>query len=155
MLEPYRKAESELPRTMERLDQAIRDAEVRGHFNRINALAGRKREGLRRIVELADDPAARRGEPSLIEQALVSNKIVLDAMRLEIELIQRRESVLLDQRRARVDDVRDRYLLLTAISALVGLLGSLAAVYLFSTGIVRWATSCRSMPRSWRPGIPR
>jgi hypothetical protein len=36
-----------------------------------------------------------------------------------------------------VDDVRDRFLLLTAISALVGLLGSLAAVYLFSTGIVR------------------
>lgn len=136
-LEPYRKAESDLPRTMERLDQAIRDPQVRGHFNRISALVVRKREGLRRIVELADDPAARRGEPSLIEQALVSNKIVLDAMRLEIELIQRRESVLLDQRRARVDDVRDRYLLLTAISALVGLLGSLAAVYLFSTGIVR------------------
>ena len=136
-LEPYRKAESDLPRTLERLDQAIRDPQVRGHFNRISALVVRKREGLRRIVELADDPAARRGEPSLIEQALVSNKIVLDAMRLEIELIQRRESVLLDQRRARVDDVRDRYLLLTAISALVGLLGSLAAVYLFSTGIVR------------------
>ena len=136
-LEPYRKAEADLPQTMVRLDQAIRDSQVRRHFNRINELAVRKRDGLKRIVELADDPAARRGESSIIEQALVSNKIVLDAMRLEIELIQRRESVLLDQRRARVDDVRSRYLLLTAISALVGLLGSLAAVYLFSTGIVR------------------
>lgn len=136
-LEPYRKAEAELPQTMDRLDEAIRDPEVRGHFNRINELAVRKREGLKRIVDLADDPAARRGEPSLIEQALVANKIVLDAMRQEIDLMQRRESVLLEQRRARVDDVRDRFLLLTAISALVGLLGSLAAVYLFSTGIVR------------------
>ncbi len=136
-LEPYRKAEAELPQTMQRLDEAIRDPEVRGHFNRINDLTVRKREGLKRIVDLADDPAARRGEPSLIEQALVANKIVLDAMRQEIDLMQRRESVLLEQRRARVDDVRDRFLLLTAISALVGLLGSLAAVYLFSTGIVR------------------
>ncbi|MBK6800011.1 MAG: PAS domain S-box protein [Novosphingobium sp.] len=136
-LDPYRKAEAYLPQTFARLDQAIRDPEVRGHFNRISELAVRKREGLRRIVELAGDPAARRGEPSAIEEALVSNKIVLDAMRLEIELIQRRESVLLDQRRALVEEVRDRYLLLTAISALVGLLGSLAAVYLFSTGIVR------------------
>jgi len=131
-LEPYRKAEADLPLTMARLDQAIRDREVREHFNRINDLTARKREGLKGIVELA-----RAGNRAAIESALVSNKIVLDAMRREIDLIQRREGVLLDQRRARVDEVRDRFLLLTAISAIVGLLGSLAAVYLFSTGIVR------------------
>ncbi len=131
-LEPYRKAESDLPLTMARLDQAIRDPEVRERFNRINELTARKREGLRGIVELA-----RRGNRSAIEPALIANKIVLDAMRREIDLIQRREGVLLDQRRARVDEVRDRFLLLTAISAVIGLLGSLAAVYLFSTGIVR------------------
>ena len=54
-------AESLLPATMARLDQAIRDREVRDRFNGISDLVGRKREGLRRIVELADDPAARRG----------------------------------------------------------------------------------------------
>ena len=58
-------------------------------------------------------------------------------MRRDIENIQRRERVLLDQRQAKVEDVRNRFLVLTAISAIVGLLGSLAAVYLFSTGIVR------------------
>lgn len=131
-LEPYRKAEADLPQTMRRLDAAIRDREVRERFNRINELAVRKREGLKTIVELA-----RQGNRAAIAPALVSNKIVLDAMRQEIELIQRREGVLLDQRQARVDDVRGRFLLLTAISAVVGLLGSLAAVYLFSTGIVR------------------
>jgi len=131
-LEPYRKAEADLPQTMQRLDAAIRDREVRERFNRIKELAVRKREGLKTIVELA-----RQGNRAAIAPALVSNKIVLDAMRQEIELIQRREGVLLDQRQARVDDVRGRFLLLTAISAVVGLLGSLAAVYLFSTGIVR------------------
>lgn len=131
-LEPYRKAEASLPPTMVRLDQAIRDREVREHFNRINELTSRKREGLKSIVDLA-----RAGNRAAIEPALVSNKIVLDAMRQEIELIQRREGVLLDQRQARVDEVRGRFLLLTAISAVIGLLGSLAAVYLFSTGIVR------------------
>jgi PAS domain S-box-containing protein len=131
-LEPYRKAEADLPQTMARLDQAIRDREVRERFDRINDLTARKRDGLKGIVDLA-----RQGNRAAIEQALVSNKIVLDAMRHEIDLIQRREGVLLDQRRARVDEVRNRFLLLTAISAVIGLLGSLAAVYLFSTGIVR------------------
>lgn len=131
-LEPYRKAEADLPQTMRRLDAAIRDREVRERFNRINELTARKREGLKGIVDLA-----RQGNRAAIEPALVSNKIVLDAMRQEIELIQRREGVLLDQRQARVDEVRGRFLLLTAISAVIGLLGSLAAVYLFSTGIVR------------------
>lgn len=131
-LEPYRKAEADLPLTMRRLDLEIRDPEVRQRFNRINELAVRKREGLKGIVELA-----RQGNGAAIEPALVSNKIVLDAMRQEIDLIQRREGVLLDQRQARVDQVRGRFLLLTAISAVIGLLGSLAAVYLFSTGIVR------------------
>lgn len=131
-LEPYRKAEADLPLTMRRLDAAIRDREVRERFDRINELTTRKRDGLKSIVDLA-----RAGNRAAIEEALVSNKIVLDAMRQEIELIQRREGVLLDQRRARVDEVRGRFLLLTAISAVIGLLGSLAAVYLFSTGIVR------------------
>lgn len=131
-LAPYRKAEADLPQTMVRLDRAIRDREVRERFNRINELTERKREGLKGIVDLA-----RRGNRAAIEPALVSNKIVLDAMREEIQQIQRREGVLLDQRQARVEEVRNRFLLLTAISAVVGLLGSLAAVYLFSTGIVR------------------
>ncbi len=131
-LAPYRKAEADLPQTMVRLDRAIRDREVRERFNRINELTERKREGLKGIVDLASQ-----GNRAAIEPALVSNKIVLDAMREEIQQIQRREGVLLDQRQARVEEVRNRFLLLTAISAVVGLLGSLAAVYLFSTGIVR------------------
>ena len=136
-LEPYRKAEAELPATMTRLDAEIRDAEVRQRFERIRQATVRKREGLKKIVALAGSPAVRSSNALAIEEALISNKIVLDGMRREIENIQRRERVLLDQRQAKVDEVRNRFLLLTAISAMIGLLGSLAAVYLFSTGIVR------------------
>jgi PAS domain S-box-containing protein len=136
-LEPYRKAEAELPVTMARLDAEIRDAEVRQRFERIRRATVQKREGLKRIVALAGAPAVRARNADALEAALISNKIVLDGMRREIENIQRRERVLLDQRQAKVDQVRNSFLVLTAISAIVGLLGSLAAVYLFSTGIVR------------------
>lgn len=119
---------------MVRLDGEIRDPEVRQRFERIRGLTTRKREGLARIVELSQGGT---GNSALIGQALSANKVVLDAMRAEIDAIQQRENVLLNQRRERVEQVRDRFLMLTAISAVVGLLGSLAAVYLFSTGIVR------------------
>ncbi|MFP1131635.1 ATP-binding protein [Asticcacaulis sp. W401b] len=136
-LEPYRKAEADLPSTFDRLDGIIRDAEIRQRFERIRSLAVRKREGLHTIVELADGRPGNGRHTAEIEAALVSNKIVLDAMRQEIDRIQVRENALLDQRLRRVEEVRNRFLFLTAISAIVGLLGSLAAVYLFSTGIVR------------------
>lgn len=132
-LAPYRKAEANLPTTMARLDREIRDPVVRRRFERIEALTASKRDGLSRIVALVREGSGQ----APIEQALVSNKIVLDAMRAEIDQIQVRESILLDQRRQRVDEVRNRFLRLTAISAIIGLLGSIAAVYLFSTGIVR------------------
>lgn len=136
-LDPYRKAEAELPVTMARLDAEIRDAEVRQRFESIRRATTQKREGLKRIVALAGSPTVRARNAAALEAALISNKIVLDGMRREIENIQRRERVLLDQRQAKVDQVRNSFLMLTAISAIVGLLGSLAAVYLFSTGIVR------------------
>ena len=136
-LEPYRKAEADLPATMARLDAAIQDEEVRARFNRINDLTTRKREGLRGIVDLAKQFGPRGGDTAVIERALVANKLVLDEMRSEIDLLQQRESILLNQRSKRAEDVRNWFLTLTGISAVIGLLGSLAAVYLFSTGIVR------------------
>ncbi len=136
-LEPYIKAEAELPATFARLDGEIRDHEVRRRFERVRALAQRKRDGL---AALRLGPNA--GSPEALERpevlsALVANKAVLDALRSEIEAMQARESALLDIRRARADAVRARNLGLTTIIGALGLLGSLMAVYLFSTGIVR------------------
>lgn len=132
-LEPYRKAEAELPQTMARLDSVIRDPEVRQLFEDLRILTARKRDGLVLIVKLGDG----KGDPAALRNALVANKQVLDMMREKISSIQHREKVLLAQRQGRVDQQRSRFLLLTTISAIVGLLGSFVAVFLFSTGIVR------------------
>jgi CHASE3 domain sensor protein len=100
-LEPYRKAEAELPQTMARLDAddpRSRGARALQPDQRPDRAQARGAEAHRRPGRRSRR-AAGQALP-LIEQALVANKIVLDAMRQEIDLIQRREAVLLDQRRA-------------------------------------------------------
>lgn len=134
LLEPYRTAEVEVPATMARLDEAIKDRIVRMHFEELRVLERAKRQGLEEIVELQ---AASGSSPGNVEDALIANKLALDQVRGAIDDIQTREAVILEERRKRVDRVRCRFLLLTGVSAIVGLLGSVLAVYLFSTGIVK------------------
>ena len=136
-LEPYSVAERELAPTIQRLDEAIEDPGVRNEYATLTNLVDAKRQGLGEIVRVSrggEDPASSR---AVLEAELSASRDVLERLGSQVDVIQRREAVLLDQRRARVDEVRSRFLLLTAISALLGLLGSIAAVYLFSTGIVR------------------
>lgn len=152
-LAPYRKAEAEIPVTMMRLDAAIRDPIVRRDFQNLSDLTARKRDGLRQIVALTGPARTGPGAAALTD-ALGSNKSVLDRMREAIDAIQRREAVLLEQRQKRVELVRRQFLTLTAISALVGLLGSLAAVYLFSTGIVRRVRALEDNAESLARGEP-
>jgi PAS domain S-box-containing protein len=136
-LEPYLKAEAELPKTLARLRGSIRDPEILQRFGRVEALVEQKRLGLAALREMptaATGLAASRDE---VMRALIENKSVLDALRTEIDAMQVREAQLLADRRARADRERARTLALTVVLAAVGLLGSLAAVYLFSTGIVR------------------
>lgn len=136
-LQSYAQAEAQLPRIMDRLDTTIRDPIVRSQFEELRQLSVRKREGLAQIVLLVSDAAAPRTDDETLTAALTANKLILDRMRQQIDDLQQRESVLLNQRMSRVEAVRDRFLAVTAVSAVVGVLGSLAAVYLFSTGIVR------------------
>lgn len=134
-LEQYRAAEQSIPATMRRLDVAVQDEVVRGYFDQLVEATFEKRENLRLAVEDAQSSPAL--SPAEVERALVANKLALDNVRRVIDQIQEQEALVLDRRRALVEDVRTRFLALTAVSALIGLLGSLAAVYLFSTGIVR------------------
>ncbi|MGB3472481.1 MAG: PAS domain S-box protein [Erythrobacter sp.] len=134
-LDPYRKAEAELPLALERLDLSIEDEVVSRYFVDLLRVTDEKRESLKATVDLARLPEPAPADE--VEAALIANKLALDTVRREIERIQQREAVVLDERRALVDAVRSRFFALTAVSGLVGLLGSLAAVYLFSTGIVR------------------
>lgn len=136
-LEPFYKAQTELPPTLARLDEAIEDQGVRREYEVFLELTEQKQEGLDALITLAREEGVRPARSSAVLSALVANKAVLDELRRQIDEIQRQEGILLDARRARVETVRGRFLALTAISAVIGLLGSLAAVFLFSTGIVR------------------
>ncbi|MBY6015002.1 PAS domain S-box protein [Qipengyuania gaetbuli] len=136
-LEPFSVAERELPPTMERLDEAIEDPGVRQEFVVLEQMVDAKRQGLGDIVRVSRGGADLASSRQALEQELNANRDVLERLGSQVDVIQRKEAVLLDQRRERVDDVRSRFLALTGISALLGLLGSVAAVYLFSTGIVR------------------
>jgi PAS domain S-box-containing protein len=153
-LEPYEKADRELAATLMRLDIAIEDEGVRAAYDVFLDLADQKRAGLETLLALD-----RQGPPTdgLTEEAmglLVSNKRVLDDLRRQIGVIQRLEGRLLDARRERVDRVRSQYLLLTAISAAIGILGSLAAVTLFSTGIVRRVHLLEGNAELLQQGLP-
>ncbi|WP_291181310.1 ATP-binding protein [Erythrobacter sp.] len=136
-LEPYALAERELPPTIARLDEAIRDPGVRSQFVTLVGLVETKREGLGEIVRMSRGGTDLGSSRIALDRELSANRDVLERLGEQVEAIQRSEAVLLDERRARVDEVRSRFLWLTMVSALLGLLGSLAAVYLFSTGIVR------------------
>ncbi|HAY07134.1 MAG TPA: histidine kinase [Hyphomonas sp.] len=135
-LDPYEKAEIELPKTLGRLDLSIQDRTVRDRFEQVISLSEQKREGLSDLLVIARNETLN-SDQAVVQAALAANKDVLDQLRREIDLIQQLESNLLEIRRQRVDDVRESYLALTAVSGLIGLLGSLVAVYLFSTGIVK------------------
>ena len=134
-LEQYLAAEENIPATMQRLDVAVQDEVVRVYFDRLVEAVGEKRDNLRVAVDDAQRSPAL--TPQEVESALVANKLALDNVRRVIDQIQEQEALVLDRRRGLVEDVRTRFLALTAVSAFVGLLGSLVAVYLFSTGIVR------------------
>jgi PAS domain S-box-containing protein len=136
-LQPYQKAEAELPQTFARLDAEIEDPQVRRSFERIVQLTEQKREGLAALRNMADDQFQTRIRRPEILAALVANKAVLDAMRTEIEAMQSREDIVLATRQARAQSVQRASLILTALTIALGVLGSLGAVYLFSTGIVR------------------
>jgi PAS domain S-box-containing protein len=136
-LEPYLKAEEELPATFARLDAEIRDPEVQRRLDLVLELAVRKREGLATLRQAGSVGARGALDRPDVFAALVANKAILDAMRREIEAMHVREGEILAARRQRADDVRSQNLALITISGAVGLLGSFAAVWLFSTGIVR------------------
>lgn len=136
-LEPYERAEQQVPQVTARLRGTIRDPEASAHLSRIEALASRKREGLSLLLVARERTGANIvGDPA-IASGLAANKQVLDALRREIEGMQERERELLAARQDRLDRVRSNGLLATGLLTIAGLVGSLFAVFLFSSGIVR------------------
>ena len=136
-LQPYRRAEQQVPEVTRRLRASVRDPEAAARLGRIEMLAGEKREGLALLLV-----ARERTGPAIIGDAtitagLAANKQALDALRDEIEGMQARERELLAARQERLNTVRRNGLIATGVLTFVGLVGSLFAVFLFSSGIVR------------------
>lgn len=136
-LEPYIKAESLLPTTLDRLRRTARDPEIRRRLARVDGLVVLKRDGLAQLASMPGAGTAIGVETPAVTRALIANKAVLDALRAEIEAMQLREVELLAERQARADAERRRTWTLTAVLAGIGLLGGLAAAQLLFTGIVR------------------
>lgn len=132
-LQPLFDARNELPETLSSLDKAIEDSAVRQAYEVFLSLADQKLQGLDALARIAEQAQS----ATDVQTSLGGNRFVLDELRQQIDEIQRLERIVLDRRREQVDEVRRRFLWLTAVSAVIGVLGSLAAVYLFSTGIVR------------------
>jgi PAS domain S-box-containing protein len=136
-LEPYDLAERLVPQVTRRLRGSIRDSEASVHLDRIEALASQKREGLSQLVAARRRTGADVVSDPTITAGLAANKQVLDALRGEIEGMQERERELLAARQDRLDRVRFNGLVITGLLTVAGLVGSLFAVFLFSSGIVR------------------
>lgn len=136
-LEAYERSEELVPQVTQRLKRSVRDSEAAAHLSRIEALASQKREGLALLLDARQRTGADIvGDPRIAE-GLANNKQVLDALRREIEGMQERERELLSTRQDRLNQVRINGLVMTGLLTLAGLVGSLFAVFLFSSGIVR------------------
>ncbi len=136
-LAPLREAQVLLPKTLARLDTSIRDQAVRQAFSEFLSLSDKKLAGLETLSELAGSNVEPGARMEAVRESLASNRFVLDELRLQIGEIQRLEQQVLDRRRSDVAADRTGFLWMTGISAVVGLLGSLAGILLFSNGIVR------------------
>ena len=142
----YREAEASLPVVLTRLRALVRDAEARRHLDRITVLADVSRRELGEAIA-AGPVEGRRSAGAGAERTA-------DALRAAIAALQRRERVLLAERQARADAVRRRALVVTAVAYAAGIGGSLVAVLLLSSGIVRRVRALREAAARLGRGEP-
>ena len=131
-LPSYRSAVERIDSKLRRLDNDIRDPQMRSSLERLRPLIVIKLEGLEQLKTLASS-----ADREAVTRILVDNKHVLDKLRQEIQQMLDREQTLLDERNAEASAVRSRMLLATGLAAMFGVLGALFAVVLLSTGIVQ------------------
>ncbi|MCQ9426619.1 ATP-binding protein [Pseudomonas sp. LJDD11] len=126
----YLRAEALIDAALQRLDQNVRDAQIRAHLEAIEPLIQTKVEGLALLRTLND------ADGQAVAAILVENKHILDELRERISLMRTREDTLLDERTADAAATRQRLLLSTLLAAGCGLFGAIVAVLLLSRGIV-------------------
>ena len=129
-LEPYTAARGRLKDTLGRLDHLIADRQQRARLEQIKPLAERELTGLRALLA----PGITRAETT---RRLLDNKAVLDLLRADLAIMTGRESELVTDRIEAANRIRADRVTLIFGAGVLGLLGSVLAVLLFSSGIVR------------------
>ncbi len=130
---PTTGAEAGLPAVLERMGQRLVDPEQKERLQRIRTLVATKFASLAALLQAAASAA----DPQALTAALTESKADLDALRAEIDAMTRREAELLAARTEVAEDARWRSRARLIAAGVLGLGGALAAVVLFSRGIVR------------------
>lgn len=131
-LTPYWTADAQLPKTLNKLREEVRDPEQRKRLTHVTRLVETKLASLDTLRT-----QGRYLSPADLQDHLIASKKVLDELRAEIQAMLTREAALLAQRTANVSAVLQRDLVMNVAAALLALAGSIGAMLLFSGGIVR------------------
>ena len=129
-LEPYTAAQNSLPGTLLRLNILVTDPPQRQRLTAILPLVRDKLTGLRALLA----PGVTQAETT---RQLIDNKAVLDTLRADLAAMTGRESVLITGRIQAANHIRAGSVAVIFGAGMLGLLGSVLAVLLFSSGIVR------------------
>ena len=129
-LQTYWRADGEIPVTLTRLDAITRDAGQREVLARLRPQITAKLASLDelrttgRLMSQAD-----------LQQHLIDSKRILDAVRNDLEVMQRREAELIEERTGAVAIALRRNLLMNAVTVGVALVISMLAAAVFYTSI--------------------
>jgi len=129
-LQTYWRADGEIPTTLLRLDSITRDAGQREVLSRLRPQIQAK---LASLDELRT--TGRLLSPDELQQHLIDSKRLLDGVRSDLEVMQRREAELVEERTAAVAIALRRNLLMNAVTVGVALVISMLAAAVFYTSI--------------------
>ncbi|MCM2310335.1 MAG: ATP-binding protein [Steroidobacteraceae bacterium] len=131
-LDPYRAAQPNLLRVVDRLGAGLTDASQRRRFERVRPLFEEKLAGWSELLDPALPPDAARAQ-------LIDGKAMLDILRGELRAMREFEIAQLDERVRVAQQLRRRNLMVTQAAALLAGLGAVLAVGFFAAGLARRA----------------
>ncbi|CAN5642324.1 hypothetical protein BH20ACT23_BH20ACT23_10630 [soil metagenome] len=132
-LGPYERATEELPSGLERLRDLVElNPDQNQRVARVQDLADEQLTLMGRLIDSANG-----AETAQRDDLLAESKSVQDGLRAELGAMRREENRLLAIRIRNVDRIQEAALLAIAGGGLLGLLGGLAAMAMFTSGVVK------------------
>ena len=129
-LNPYRAAQVKLPAAMDDLQQNVRDPEQLARLNVLLPLVRQKLAGLEALRQQYH------GDPEALRASLLAGRQILNQLRDGIGAMNARESMLVVQRTAAVQEALRRNVFMNLATIVIGLVGVLAML-LFTLRVVR------------------